>query len=101
MAERGPRLETVVRPHDARCLSGREDEQDRVLTSVLVVPYYHPIRLAKALATLDVVSGGRIWLGVGAGWMPAEFKRLGISLVTWRHHRQYLRATIEPGPAMP
>ncbi|HSE46021.1 MAG TPA: TIGR03619 family F420-dependent LLM class oxidoreductase, partial [Gemmatimonadales bacterium] len=48
------------------------------LTSVLVVPYHHPVRLAKALATVDVLSGGRLWLGVGTGWMAAEFRRLGI-----------------------
>lgn len=66
------------------------------LTSVLVVPYYHPIRLAKALATLDVVSNGRIWLGVGAGWMPAEFKRLGIPLADRAAITdEYLRAMIE------
>ena len=50
----------------------------RFLTSVLVVPYHQPVALAKALATLDVLSGGRILCGVGTGWMPAEFRRLGI-----------------------
>lgn len=50
----------------------------RLLTSVIVVPYHHPVALAKALATLDVVSHGRVLAGVGAGWMQAEFRRLGI-----------------------
>jgi probable F420-dependent oxidoreductase len=50
----------------------------RLLTSVLVVPYHPPVQLAKALATLDLLSGGRIRLGVGEGWMRAEFRRLGI-----------------------
>jgi probable F420-dependent oxidoreductase len=50
----------------------------KFLTSVLVVPYHHPVEMAKALATLDVLSGGRVMLGVGAGWMKAEFRRLGI-----------------------
>jgi probable F420-dependent oxidoreductase len=36
------------------------------------------VALAKALATLDVVSNGRVSCGVGAGWMRAEFRRLGI-----------------------
>jgi probable F420-dependent oxidoreductase len=50
----------------------------KLLTSVLVVPYHPPIQAAKALATLDVLSGGRLLLGIGAGWMKAEFRRLGI-----------------------
>ena len=42
------------------------------------MPYHPPVQLAKALVTLDLMSGGRIRLGVGAGWMRAEFRRLGI-----------------------
>ena len=38
-------------------------------TSVLVVPYRNPVVTAKMLATLDVMSGGRIILGAGVGWM--------------------------------
>jgi probable F420-dependent oxidoreductase len=53
-------------------------ERIRFLTGVIVVPYHHPVALAKALATLDVVSNGRLSCGVGAGWMRAEFRRLGI-----------------------
>jgi probable F420-dependent oxidoreductase len=66
------------------------------LTGVLVVPYYHPVRLAKALATADVVSGGRLWLGVGSGWMEAEFRRLGIPYAQrGAITDDYLRAMIE------
>jgi len=50
----------------------------RIFFSVLVVPYYHPIRLAKALASLDVLSGGRLIVGVGAGWLKNEFDLLGV-----------------------
>jgi probable F420-dependent oxidoreductase len=48
-------------------------------TGVLVVPLLQPVALAKAVATLDAVSGGRFRLGVGIGWMRAEFRRLGLS----------------------
>src|SRR4051812_36305128 len=48
----------------------------KFLTSVVVVPYHHPVALAKALASLDVLSEGRVLFGAGAGWMRAEFRRL-------------------------
>jgi probable F420-dependent oxidoreductase len=48
------------------------------MTTILIVPLHPPVQLAKALATLSILSGGRIRLGVGAGWMRAEFRRLGI-----------------------
>jgi probable F420-dependent oxidoreductase len=49
-------------------------------TAVLVLPYRHPIYTAKALATVDVLSGGRLIAGVGAGWMEPEFAALGVPL---------------------
>lgn len=51
----------------------------KLLTSVSVVPYHPPVQMAKSLATLDVVSNGRVLYGVGSGWMKAEFRRLGIA----------------------
>lgn len=45
-------------------------------TSVLVVPQYHPLVLANALASLDNLSGGRLQLVVGVGWSKAEFDAL-------------------------
>ncbi|HEX7785361.1 MAG TPA: LLM class F420-dependent oxidoreductase [Methylomirabilota bacterium] len=43
-------------------------------TSVLVIPYRNPVVTAKMLATLDVMSGGRLILGAGVGWMREEFE---------------------------
>jgi probable F420-dependent oxidoreductase len=51
-------------------------------TSVLVLPYRHPLHLAKELASLDRLSGGRLRVGVGAGWLEAEFDALGSSFAT-------------------
>lgn len=45
---------------------------------VLVLPQRHPIVLAKQLASLDVISGGRLMIGIGAGWLAEEFAALGV-----------------------
>jgi len=50
----------------------------RLGTSVLVLPLRHPLPLAKELATLQNLSGGRLILGAGAGWLEAEFDALGV-----------------------
>jgi len=50
----------------------------RLGTSVIVLPYHHPIGLAKALATVDVLSDGRLLLGVAGGWLREEFELLGV-----------------------
>lgn len=49
----------------------------RLLTHVLVLPYRNPFLVAKAAATLDVLSGGRLVLGVAAGYLVGEFAALG------------------------
>ena len=46
-------------------------------TSVLIAGWHHPVNTAKALATLDVLNGGRTIVGVGTGWMKEQFDILG------------------------
>ena len=50
----------------------------RLGTSVLVMPYYTPVMLAKQLATLDQVSGGRLDVGLGVGWSRDEYDAVGV-----------------------
>lgn len=47
-------------------------------TCILIVPQRNPLILAKELATLDQLSGGRVELGLGVGWMKEEFDALGV-----------------------
>ena len=51
-------------------------ERLRLVTSVLVLPYRNPVLTAKVVASLDVLSGGRLTLGIGAGWLKEEFEAL-------------------------
>jgi probable F420-dependent oxidoreductase len=51
-------------------------EKLRIVSSVMIVPHRNPVFNAKALATIDVVSGGRVTVGIGVGWMEEEFQAL-------------------------
>ena len=54
----------------------------RFATMVYILPLRHPIPVAKACATLDVLTNGRFVLGTGAGWMKEEFDQLGVDFAT-------------------
>ena len=52
----------------------------RLATGLLILPYYHPVMLAREIQTLWHLSGGRFVLGVGPGWDQHEFETLGMKL---------------------
>jgi probable F420-dependent oxidoreductase len=68
----------VYDPFVAMSFIAAHTKRIRVGVSVLIMPYRNPIATAKALATLDRMSGGRLIAGVGAGWNEAEFAALGV-----------------------
>jgi len=53
----------------------------RLQTGILVLPYRNPLAVARAAATLDVFSGGRLSLGIGAGYLKGEYFALGADFV--------------------
>ncbi len=72
-------------------------ERIRLVTSVMIVPYRNPLLCAKMLATLDMLSKGRLVVGVGVGWMEEEFELLDAPPFVDRGAvtDEYLRAFIE------
>ena len=67
-------------PSPLVALAGVAARTERVLlgTSVLILPYYHPIHVAEDAVMVDVISKGRMILGVGAGYREAEFAFFGV-----------------------
>jgi probable F420-dependent oxidoreductase len=67
---------TIYEPLTTLAYVAGATERVRLGTSVLVVPQRNPVILGKQIATLDALSGGRLEIGVGVGWMREEFDLL-------------------------
>ncbi len=65
-----------VEPLIALALAAAATERVRLGTAVLVLPMRNPVMFAKQCASIDVASGGRLELGLGAGWLEREFEAL-------------------------
>ena len=63
-----------------------------LLTSVLVIPHRPPMLTAKMLATVDILSRGRVTVGIGAGWMEEEISLLGAP--TFKHRGKLVDETL-------
>jgi probable F420-dependent oxidoreductase len=70
---RGHHLEQVT----ALAFLAGATQRIRLVTSVMIAPYRHPVVVAKMLSTLDFLSRGRVILGLGVGWMREEFQLVG------------------------
>jgi len=71
-----PMLDTIV----ALTWLAAHTKRVGIASGIIVLPLRNPVLLAKELATLDVVSGGRLIIGLGAGWLEPEFKALGVPM---------------------
>jgi probable F420-dependent oxidoreductase len=65
-------------PFVALSFAAARTERIRLVPNILVLPYRNPFLVAKAAASLDVLSGGRFTLAVGAGYLKGEFAALGV-----------------------
>ena len=71
-----PFLDAVV----ALALAGATTTSITVGTGILELPLHQPVLLAKQLASVDQIAGGRLVVGVGVGYLAAEFAALGVPL---------------------
>ena len=75
---RMPATNRILNPVVALTFVAAHTRTIRLGTGVLLLPQHQPLILAKELATLDVLSGGRLMVGVGVGWSEEEFEALGV-----------------------
>ncbi|GII58828.1 LLM class F420-dependent oxidoreductase [Planotetraspora thailandica] len=76
----GPTYRSVQDPTVTLAFLAGITEHIRLGVAVLNLPFYSPALLAKQLATLQIVSGGRVDAGLGLGWVPEEFAASGVPM---------------------
>jgi probable F420-dependent oxidoreductase len=70
----------VLDPLDALTFAAAHTNRVALGTSVLDIPYYNPVMLARRLATIDVLSKGRLRVGLGLGWSQDEMDAVGADM---------------------
>ncbi|WP_225730615.1 MULTISPECIES: TIGR03621 family F420-dependent LLM class oxidoreductase [unclassified Nocardia] len=81
-------------PFPAMILAAEATERVRLTTFVLNVPFYNPVLLARDAAGADLFTDGRIELGLGAGYVKAEFDAAGIAFESGRRRVEQLAETV-------
>jgi probable F420-dependent oxidoreductase len=94
---------TVYDPLSVHSFLAAHTQRARLGTAVLVIPYRNPVVVAKQLATIDNLSGGRLVFGTGAGWAREEFDALGVPYsergpITDEYLRVILELWTSPSP---
>jgi probable F420-dependent oxidoreductase len=75
-----PEMQIVLDPIGVLTVAALATSRVRLGTSVLVGPWYPPVLLARALTTLDLVSRGRLTIGLGLGWSADEYEAAGVPM---------------------
>jgi F420-dependent oxidoreductase-like protein len=91
----GPVENDMLEAYSALSFLAGVTERVRLLTLVTGVAYRHPGVLAKTVTTLDVLSGGRAWLGIGAAWFQDEAVALGIPFPPVAERFERLEETLQ------
>ena len=73
-----PASTPILDPAVALAYAAAHTSTIRLATGIIILPQRNPVVLAKQLASIDIVSGGRLVFGLGAGYIPAEFAALGV-----------------------
>ena len=91
----GPEHHEMLEGYSALSYMAAVTKRAKLGTMVTGAIYRHPGILAKTVTTLDVLSGGRAWLGIGAAWNEAESRGLGIPFPTIRERFERLEETLQ------
>lgn len=90
----GPPEQPMLEAYATLAWAAGRTERLELGTLVTGVHYRHPGVLLKAVTTLDVLSRGRAWLGIGAGWNEEESRGLGIPFPTLKERFEHLEDTL-------
>ncbi|NNM46135.1 LLM class F420-dependent oxidoreductase [Knoellia koreensis] len=91
----GPPELDMVEGYTALAFAGGQTSRIELGTLVTGVTYRHPGLLAKTVTSLDVLSGGRAWLGIGAAWNEEEHRGLGVPYPSTKERFERLEETLQ------
>jgi len=91
----GPPEHEMLEAYTTLGFLAAQTRRAKLMTVVTGVHYRHPGVLAKIVTTLDVLSGGRAWLGIGAGWNEQESRGLGVPFPTLGERFEMLEEALQ------
>jgi F420-dependent oxidoreductase-like protein len=91
----GPSEHEMLEAYTTLGFLAAHTKRAKLMTFVTGIHYRYPGILAKIVTTLDVLSGGRAWLGIGAGWNEEESRGLGVPFPSLKDRFEMLEETLE------